>query len=102
RGATEAFDQLNERLLTEKIPTALLVPIAGMCTDKVIALGDPTLTLRHEHFHRITNDDLLAYALARSGRRRDASLQQGKRAENVIEAEIVPGRAPYLAQTRET
>jgi hypothetical protein len=74
RGATEAFDQLNERLLTEKIPTALLVPIAGMCTDKVIALGDPTLTLRHDHFHHITKDDLLAFAVARSEKQAKATV----------------------------
>jgi hypothetical protein len=40
---------------------------AGIATDKLLALsGDPTLTLRHEHFHRITDDDIIAFAVARS------------------------------------
>jgi len=43
---------------------------AGIATDKLLALsGEPTFTLRHEHTHRLSKDDILAFALARSQKR---------------------------------
>ena len=37
---------------------------AGIATGKLLALsGDPTFTLRHEHDVRITDDDIVAYAV---------------------------------------
>jgi hypothetical protein len=65
--ATKAVDQLNDHLDSSMLPPNALVPIAGVATDKLFALrGDPQLTLRHEHLHRITDDDILAFAVARS------------------------------------
>ena len=52
---------------------------AGIATDKLLALsGDQALTIRHEHFHEITKDDIVAFAIARS-----------KRNQKPIDAEIV-------------
>ena len=40
---------------------------AGIATDKLLALsGDSLMTIRHEHTHRLTDDDILAFAVARS------------------------------------
>jgi len=40
---------------------------AGIATDKLLALsGDASLTICHEHLYRVTKDDLLAFAIARS------------------------------------
>ena len=77
--ATKAVDQLNDHLDASTLPPNALVPIAGVATDKLLALrGDLALTLRHEHFHRIADDDIIAFAVARSKPHRDASLQQEK------------------------
>src|SRR5258708_3162499 len=46
RLAAEGFDQLNERLRSEKVPTALLVPITGMATDKLVALSNHPLQIQ--------------------------------------------------------
>jgi len=35
---TKAFDQINEHLDQAKVPLNILVPVAGMATDKLIAL----------------------------------------------------------------
>jgi len=54
RAATTAFDQLNSRLDTEHIPTAMLVPIAGMATDKLALLSaqDPLqVQVQVQHTH---------------------------------------------------
>ena len=40
---------------------------AGIATDKLLALSsDASLTICHEHLYRVTKDDLLAFAIARS------------------------------------
>jgi hypothetical protein len=49
RLATEGFDQLNERLRSEKVPTALLVPITGMATDKLVALANDPMQIQVSH-----------------------------------------------------
>jgi hypothetical protein len=68
RAATSAVDQLNDHLDTSNLPPNILVPIAGVATDKLLALrGEASLYIQHEHFHRsITKQDLLSFALARS------------------------------------
>ena len=61
------------------------MPIAGVATDKMLALrGDSALTIRHDHLHRITDDDLIAFALARSKADRESNAQA-----KIIAAEIV-------------
>jgi len=49
RLAAEGFDQLNERLRSEKVPTALLVPITGMATDKLVALSNDPMQIQVSH-----------------------------------------------------
>jgi hypothetical protein len=50
--ATRAVDQLNEHLETSTLPPNVLVPIAGVATDKVLALrSEPTLVARIDHHH---------------------------------------------------
>jgi hypothetical protein len=52
---------------TSTLPPNMLVPIAGVATDKLLALrGEVSLTIRHDHFHQITDDDIVAFAIARS------------------------------------
>ena len=56
---------------------------AGIATDKLLALSsEPALTIRHEHTHRLTDDDLLAFAIHRSKQIQAAQ-------DQVIEGEIV-------------
>ena len=94
RNATLAADQLTERLETEKLSANQLVPILGVNVDKMLALrGGAALTLRHEHTHRITDDDLLAFAIARS---KQIQAAQGQ----VIEGEIVQETSLLAENTR--
>jgi hypothetical protein len=45
---------------TSTLPPNILVPIAGVATDKILALrGESSLTIRHDHFHSITKETLL-------------------------------------------
>ena len=82
--ATLAAERMTDKLeSSDDIPLNTLVPTFGVAVDKMLALrGDTALTLRHEHFHRITDDDLLAFAIARS---KQIQAAQGQ----VIEGEIV-------------
>jgi Homeodomain-like domain len=65
--STKAVDQLNDHLDASTLPPNVLVPIAGVATDKVIALrGDSALTVRHEHSHRLTDEDIVAFAIHRT------------------------------------
>ena len=57
---------------------------AGIATDKLLALsGDPILTLRHEHTHRLTDDDILAYALHRTKLAKAAVIDTPSEASNL-------------------
>jgi hypothetical protein len=50
--ATKAVDQLNDHLDASTLPPNALVPIAGVATDKLVALsGDPALTQSQQHLH---------------------------------------------------
>ena len=67
RNALMAGEQIAEALAQRKYPPSALVPVYGVSIDKALALrGDASLTLRHEHTHRLTDDDILAFAVARS------------------------------------
>ena len=68
RNATLAADRITAKLESdENIPLNVLVPVYGVSVDKMLALrGDTSLAIRHDHFHRITDDDLVAFALHRS------------------------------------
>jgi hypothetical protein len=50
--ATKAFDQLNDRLDADTLPANVLVPIAGVATDKLLALraGDPNSNFISIHY----------------------------------------------------
>jgi len=116
RTAALALDELLHRLETRpgEIPTPVLNIIGGTSTDKCLALrGDSVSTIRHLHdWVDLTNDDILAFAVAISpnktkdeglrnrikeigidgfARVRRKLLQQKKGAASpkVIEAEIV-------------
>jgi hypothetical protein len=66
--------------------SVLGVPVFGVAVDKALApRGDASLTFRHDHFHRITDDDILAFAIARSKRPEYASLRQANASEKLIE-----------------
>ena len=69
RAATQAFDRINAKLdSSDDIPLNVLVPVAGMSVDKLAMLRSDCfpLHIEHTHTHRITDDDILAFALARS------------------------------------
>jgi hypothetical protein len=55
RAATKAFERINQKLDSEDdIPLNILVPVAGVSVDKLIALrGDPSLVARIEHVHSV-------------------------------------------------
>ena len=68
--ANRAADALLNELEAGKVKGASLVPVFGVAVDKALALrGDSLLTVRHEHFHRLTDDDIVAFAVARSKRK---------------------------------
>jgi hypothetical protein len=78
-----AGDHITHILRTTKpgkIPLAVLNNTYGINIDKTLTLrGDPAFTIKHEHNHRITDDDILAFALARS---------------KVIEATVIDPQSP--------
>ena len=77
--ALMAGEQIAEALRDRKVSIGSLVPVYGVSLDKALALrGDNISTLRVEHTHKITDDDILAFALARSKPAKEASLQQEK------------------------
>jgi hypothetical protein len=52
QAATKAIDQLNDHLDSSRLPPNTLVPIAGVATDKLLALsGDPALTHTQQNLH---------------------------------------------------
>lgn len=66
-GATEAGDRLIDAIRSGTISGQGLIPAFGVCVDKMLALrGDAIGTIRHLHTHRITSDDIYAFALERS------------------------------------
>ena len=66
--ATLAAERITSELQSSKhIPITVLVPVFGVNVDKTVALrGDSLLTIRHQHTHRLTNDDILTFAVARA------------------------------------
>ena len=81
--ATLAAERITSELQSKKhIPLNVLVPVFGVNVDKLLSLrGENTFTLRHEHTHRITDDDILAFAVARA--------QKSAKAR-VVEARALP------------
>jgi hypothetical protein len=72
RTAVLALDELLHRLETRpgEIPTPVLNIIGGTSTDKALALrGDSLGTIRHIHSIDISDEDIVAFAVARSQRR---------------------------------
>ncbi|HEU5313497.1 MAG TPA: helix-turn-helix domain-containing protein [Candidatus Udaeobacter sp.] len=112
RNALLAGEQIAEALAQRKYAPSALVPVYGVSLDKALALrGDAGLTIRHQHeWHEITDDDIIAYAVALSHGGRDPNkelhqrleqvgidgfarirsrLQQAQHSQKVIEGEIV-------------
>ena len=75
--ATLAAERITDKLQSrDDIPLNVLIPTFGVCVDKLLALrGDAALTIRHEHLHRLTRDDLVAFALERSKRAKAVALE---------------------------
>ena len=85
--ATKAVDQLNDHLDASTLPPNALVPIAGVATDKLLALSaDPALTQSQQHLHL----HLQSTDIARQFNDLLRSLQS------------TAGQAPSLALTDET
>jgi hypothetical protein len=91
RNALLAGERITRKLEShEDISVAALVPVYGVAVDKMLALrGDASLTIRHEHFHEITDDDLIAFAVARS-----------KCREKTVKAEVIAGTHQLAEKTR--
>ena len=84
RNALMAGEQIAEALEQRKYPPSALVPVYGVSLDKALALrGDASLTLRHEHTHRLTDDDILAYALHRTKLAKAAAIDTPSEASNL-------------------
>ncbi len=53
RVAQASIDQIEDAVAAGKIKGVQLVPVFGVCVDKLQALsGDPALVIRHEHDHQ--------------------------------------------------
>ncbi len=62
--ATKAVDQLNDHLDASTLSPNVLVPIAGVATDKVLALsGDGPTPFRDLHIHGLSDQDIVAFAV---------------------------------------
>lgn len=123
RNALLAGEQIAEALAQRKYAPSALVPVYGVSLDKALALrGDVGLTIRYQHeWHRITDDDMLAYAVALSHAGRDPNkelyqrlqqvgidgfarirsrLEQAQHSQKVIEGEIVQETSLLAENTR--
>jgi hypothetical protein len=73
-GATEAGDRLIDAIRSGAISGQGLIPAFGVCVDKMVALrGDSVSTIRHIHSLDLSDDDLIAFAVARSEKRAKAN-----------------------------
>ena len=73
QAATEAVDQLNDHLDASTLPPNALVPVAGVATDKLLALsGDPALTQTQQNLHL----HLQSYDVARQFNARCATMKE--------------------------
>lgn len=67
RGAMLAGDRLIGAIEAGHVRGAQLVAPYGVFVDKLSMLrGDNVLNIRHEHTHRLGDDDILAFAVARA------------------------------------
>jgi hypothetical protein len=74
-----AGEQIAKALEQRKYPPSALVPVYGVSLDKALALRGDGPIQRHLHLHNsLSDDDILAFALARSKPAKEASLQQEK------------------------
>ena len=78
--AALAANCITDELRSKKhIPLNVLVPVFGVNVDKAIAFrGDSALTIRHQHTRRLTDDDILAFAVARSQKHAQARVVEAR------------------------
>jgi hypothetical protein len=80
--ATRAADLMLERLHNKgarDIPVNTLVPVFGVAVDKTLSLrGDASQTIRHIHSVDLTDDDLIAFAVARSKNKQHPKIAEDK------------------------
>ena len=75
RNAFLAGDQIAEALEERKVPIGSLVPFYGVSLDKALALrGESSSTVRHLHSVDLSDEDLIAFAVARSEKRAKAAV----------------------------
>jgi hypothetical protein len=67
---------------------------AGIATDKLLALsGDAAQTIRHLHFVDLTDDDLIAFAVAGSQQRSEKRVQGA-----VVEVPALPAETRHHSE----
>jgi hypothetical protein len=97
-GATEAGDRLIDAIRSGVISGQGLIPAFGVCVDKMVALrGDVTQTIRHLHSVDLTDDDLIAFAVARSQQRSEKRAQAA-----VVEPALPDAEQAPSANTRKS
>ena len=93
-GATEAGDRLIDAIRSGAISGQGLIPAFGVCVDKMVALrGDVTQNIRHLHSVDLTDDDLIAFAVARSHKRSEKRVQAA-----VVEVPALPAETHLQAK----
>ncbi len=87
--ASRSADLMLERLNgkdAHKLPLNVLVPTFGVAVDKTLSLrGDSLATVHHLHSVDLTDDDLIAFAVARSHKRSEKRAQAA-----VVEVPALP------------
>jgi hypothetical protein len=100
RAATQAFDRINAKLdSSDDIPLNVLVPVAGMSVDKMVLLRDgPAYTVSVQHHVDLTEDDIIAFAVARSKQLKQLSEKRAQAA--VVEVPALPAETHLRAEKR--
>ena len=87
------LDRLNDKHAS-KIPLNALVAPFGVSVDKVALLrGEYTKPIRHSHFVDLTDDDIIAFAVARSRQRSEKRAQAA-----VVEVPALPAETRLQAK----
>jgi hypothetical protein len=77
RNALVAGEQITEALHQRKYTPTALVPVYGVSLDKALALrSDDISTIHHLHSIDLSDDDLIAFAVARSRKRPQAAVAE--------------------------
>ena len=98
RNALMAGEQIAEALKQRKYSPSAFVPVYGVSTRQSPSLrGDAPLNLRHDHTHRLTDDDILAFAVAAPSKYQAQVIDTPSEASNL--STVAPDTAPPQPQT---